>query len=211
MLTSQIQKLAGVGIFAAIVAMAAPFPEGSKPLSVYYESNNVQFVPEMAAAHSASLGPWNFGRLLHDGKPLDKRLNLYVILPGKQYRSSSNPEYDHNLVVNALTHEKTREWDIFWCFILDSRLDDDLRSEHDLLNAAQQSFQPADLFDVEDIPGHEVLRERVGVQTLADLGRFRHKNGSLPRVLILPAHLAVSATAERPTAETTDAEPTKPN
>ena len=187
-----------------------PLPEESKPLSAYYESNNVQFVPEIAA-HSASLGPWNFGRLLHDGKPLDKRLNLYVILPGKQYRNSSNPEYDHNLVINALTHEKAREWDIFWCFILDSRLDDDLRSEHDLLNAAQQSFQPADLFDVEDIPGPEVLRERVGVQTLADLGRFRHKNGSLPRVLILPAHLAVSATAERPTAETTDAAPSKPN
>jgi hypothetical protein len=36
---------------------------------------------------------------------------------------------------------------------------------------------------------------------MTDLRRFRHRNGSLPRVLILPAHLAVSGTAERPTTE----------
>lgn len=132
---------------------------------------------------------------LPEEKPLDKRLNLYVVIPGKQYHSPTAPEYDHNLVVNALTHDQLREWDIFWCFVLDPRLEDDFRSEHDLLVAAHESFTPSDLFDVEDIPGHEVLREKADVQSLADLGRYRRKDGSLPRVVILPAHLALRGSA----------------
>lgn len=205
MLTSTIQKLAKIGILAATVSLAAPLPEGTRPLSAYYESTSIQFVPELAVAKTsaATLGPWTFGTRLKDGKPLDKRLNLYVIIPGHQYRSSNSPEYDHNLVVNALTHDKTREWDIFWCFILDARLTSDFRSEHDLLNAAQQSFVPAELFDIEDIPGHEALQEKTGVQSLADLQRYRRKDGGLPRVLILPAHIAVNGTAESPSTEDT--------
>jgi hypothetical protein len=199
-LTSKIQKLAKAGILAATLALAAPLPEGARPLSAYYESASIQFVPEAAAAKTASaaFGPWLFGARLRDGKPLDKRLNLYVIIPGHQYHSSNSPEYDHNLVVNALTHEKGRDWDIFWCFILDPRLETDFRSEHDLLNAAQQSFVPPDLFDTEDIPSQEALREKTGIDSMADLQRYRHRDGSLPRILILPAHIAVSATAERP-------------
>lgn len=119
-------------------------------------------------------------------------------MPGSQYTSAGNPEYDHNLVVNTLTHEKPREWDIFWCIVLDPRLGDDLRSEHDLLVAAQQSFKPADLFDVEDIPAHDVLREKAGIESFADLMRYRRKDGSLPRLLILPAKLAVSAATSLP-------------
>lgn len=119
-------------------------------------------------------------------------------MPGRQYHSAVNPEYDHNLVINTLAHEKVREWDIFWCIALDPALNDDLRSERDLLVAAQQTFRPADLFDMEDIPAREVLREKTGVHSLADLERYRRKDGSLPRLLILPAKLAVSANAETP-------------
>ena len=196
-LTSNVNKLAKLGVLAATVAFAAPIPD-AKPLSAYYESNSTQLVPEMArsARQAAMLGPWTFGKRLLQGKPLDKRLNLYVVMPGKQYHSAGNPEYDHNLVVNSLTHDKAREWDIFWCIVIDPTLGDDFRSEHDLLVAAQQSFRPPDLFDVEDIPAHEVLREKVGIQSFVDLGRYRRKDGSLPRLIILPAKLAVSATAE---------------
>jgi hypothetical protein len=201
-LTSSVLQLARIGILAATVVVASPVQEGPKPLSVYYQTANIQFSVETATGRAAAgLGPWMFGKRLHEGKPLDKRLNLYVVVPGRQYHSATNPEYDHNLVINALTHEKAREWDIFWCFVLDPRLSDDFRSEHDLLLAAQQTFVPADLFDVEDIPGHEVLREKADIESLPDLRRYRRKNGLLPRLLILPAHLAVSATAENPTTE----------
>jgi hypothetical protein len=195
-LTSNVQKLARLGILATTVVWAAPFPESPKPLSAYYESTSVQFAPDLAGkGRTASLGPWIFGKRLPQDKPLDKRLNLYVVIPGKQYRSPTAPEYDHNLVVNVLSHDQVKEWDIFWCFVLDPGLDSDFRNEHDLLVAAHQSFIPADLFDVEDIPGHEVLQEKTGIQSLADLNHYRHKDGSLPRLVILPAHLAVSASA----------------
>lgn len=197
MLTSNVQKLTRFAVLVATVGFAAPLPDNPGTLSAYYESNSVQFTPEGGSLRqSASLGPWIFGKRLPEDKPLDKRLNLYVVLPGQQYSSLINPEYDHNLVINTLTHERVREWDIFWCFVLDPKLGDDFRNEHDLLVAAQQTFRPADLFDIEDIPGHEVLREKAGIDSLAGLRRFRRKDGALPRLFILPAKLAVSATAE---------------
>lgn len=199
MLTSKVQKLAKLGILAATVVWAAPVPEGTKPLTAYYETTTVQFSPDSTAkGRTASLGPWILGKRLPDDKPRDKRLNLYVVIPGKQYHSLAAPEYDHNLVVNALTHDQAKEWDIFWCFVLDPRLDEDFRSEHDLLVAAHQSFIPSDLYDVEDIPGHELLREKTEIQALTDLSHYRRKDGSLPRMVILPAHLAVNATASLP-------------
>lgn len=197
MLTSNVQKLAKLGILAATVVWAAPVPEGTKPLSAYYEGAIVQFAPDSTTGRTAALGPWTLGKRLPEEKPLDKRLNLYVVIPGKQYHSPTSQEYDHNLIVNALTHDQAREWDIFWCFVLDPRLEDDFHNEHDLLVAAQQSFTPADLFDVEDIPGHEVLREKTGIQSLADMNYYRRKDGSLPRLVILPAHLALRAEAFR--------------
>jgi hypothetical protein len=183
-------------MLAATVVWAAQNPEGAKPLSAWHENTTVQFAPDLTGtARTASLGPWTFGKRLSQDKPLDKRLNLYVVIPGKQYHSAAAPEYDHNLVVNILTRDQVKEWDIFWCLVLDPRLEDDFRSEHDLLVAAQQSFTPADLFDVEDIPSREVLQEKTGIQAFADLRHYRHKDGSLPRLLILPAHVAVSASA----------------
>jgi len=183
-------------ILAATVVWAAPVPEGVKPLFAYYESNIVQFAPESAGkARIASLGPWALGQRLPEDKPLDKRLNLYVVIPGKQYHSTTAAEYDHNLVINALTHDQVKEWDIFWCFVLDPQLDEDFRNEHDLLVAAHQSFTPADLFDLEDVPGHELLREKTEIQSLAELSYYRRKDGSFPRVVILPAHAAVRAAA----------------
>jgi hypothetical protein len=179
-----------------------------KPFIAYHNGGDIVFAPEHTGTRRlASFGPWNFGeRLSDDGKPVDKRLNLYVVAPGAQYRSPVRPEYDHNRVVNKYTADgKVHEWDIFWCFVLDQSLTTDLRSERELLLAKQQTFHPADLFDISDVPAHAALAEKLGIATFADLKRFRRKDGSLPRLVILPARLAVRATAELP-----DVTPTGP-
>ncbi|MGZ7100143.1 MAG: hypothetical protein ACXVJ8_16840, partial [Candidatus Angelobacter sp.] len=59
-----------------------------------------------------------------------------------------------------------------------------------------QTFRPATLFEFRDIPSHALMAERLSIKSMDDLRRFREKDGSLPRLLILPARLAVRATAE---------------
>jgi len=184
---------------AAALAVPAPPRETVKPFSVYHNGDDLVFTPETGSSRKlASVGPWNLGeRLGNDDKPADNRLNLYVVVPGLQYRTPGKAEYDHNLVINKYTVDgKPREWDVFWCFILDPALRADLRSERELLIAKQQTFRPADLFDFKDVPSHMLMAERLGVKSMTDLRRFRHKDGTLPRLLILPARLAVRATAE---------------
>jgi hypothetical protein len=179
--------------FAAPVASVKPFP-------AYHDGEKVVFSPEHTGTNRlASFGPWNLGERLSEGKPLDNRLNLYLVVPGGQYHSAARPEYDHNRIVNKYTVDgKVREWDIFYCFVIDPALNHDLRSETDLLMAAHQTFVPADLFEISDVPANSMMAEKLGVTSLADLRRYRRKGGGLPRVLIVPARLAVRATAEQP-------------
>jgi hypothetical protein len=188
----------------ALVLIAAGFGspasvhEVVKPFSVYHNGDDLVFTPGPAGTQRlASVGPWNLGERLGDDKPRDKRLNLYVVVPGVQYRTVGKPEYDHNRIINKYTVDgKPRDWDIFWCFILDPALRPDLRSERELLVAKHQTFRPADLFELKDVPAHALMTERLGIKSMADLKRFRLPDGTLPRLLILPAHVAVRATAE---------------
>jgi hypothetical protein len=207
MLHRHIRAFSALLLAAAGLAATAPLRETVKPFSVYHNGDDLIFIPEDAGTRKipedagtrklASIGPWNLGERLGDDKPADNRLNLYVVVPGVQYRAAGKPEYDHNRVINKYTVDgKPREWDVFWCFILDSALRPDLRSERELLIAKQQTFRPADLFDIKDVPSHALMAERLGVRSMSDLKRFRRKNGTLPRLLILPARLVVSATAE---------------
>jgi hypothetical protein len=198
MLRRRIRALSAVIVAAAGFATATSLHHVVKPFSVYHDGDDLIFTPEIASTRKlASLGPWNLGERLSDGKPADKRLNLYVVLPGIQYRAAGKQEYDHNLVVNKYTVDgKARDWDVFWCFILDPSLRPDLRSERELLMGKQQTFRPADLFDFRDVPSHAMLTEQMGVKSMADLRRFRHKDGALPRLLIVPARVAVRGTAE---------------
>jgi hypothetical protein len=171
-----------------------------KPFLVYHNGANVVFAPEVTGTkRQAKFGPWSLGDRLGVDQPLDKRLNLYLVLPGGQYRSPEHPQYDHNRVVNKYTVDgKPREWDIFYCLALDPTLSHDLRSERDLLVAAHQSFLPPGAFKLSDLPASAIMAERLSVTKMEDLERFRRKDGSLPRLLIVPAHLAVRATAELP-------------
>jgi len=194
-----IRTLSTIGIVAGTLGFAPPARDVIKPYSVYHNGADILFTPEAAGTRrAASFGPWNLGERLGDDKPLDGRLNLYVVVPGSQYHSS-HTEYDHNRVVNKyMVDGRVRDWDIFWCFILDPGLRDDLRGERELLMAKHETFRPADLFDIKDVPAHALMKERLGVKNIGDLKRFRRRDGSLPRLLILPARLAVRATAVRP-------------
>ena len=194
------QYAVAAGLAFAALALVAFAARAVKPFSVYHDGDGLVFSPSLTGSHQmASFGPWNFGERLRDPRPTDKRLNLYVVIPGSQYRSPNHSEYDHNRVINKYTVDnKPREWDIYWCFVLDPSLTADVRSERELLIAAHESFKPADLYDASDAPSHIALAEQLRVHSLSDLRRFRRKDGSLPRVLILPASLAVRATAEVP-------------
>jgi len=197
MLRHHVRAISIIAISAAAFAGAASMREAVKPFSVYHDGDDLIFTPEAAGSrHMASVGPWNLGQRVAEDKPVDKRLNLYVVVPGLQYRAPGKSDYDHNLVINKYTVDgKPREWDVFWCFILDPTLRPDLRSERDLLLAKHQTFRPATLFEFRDIPSHALMAERLSIKSMGDLRRFREKDGSLPRLMILPARLVVRATA----------------
>ncbi|HKD82047.1 MAG TPA: hypothetical protein VKH81_20310 [Candidatus Angelobacter sp.] len=198
MLRRHVRTVSAVVLAAAGFAAATSMRQAVKPFSVYHDGDDLIFTPEAAGTRKlAAIGPWNLGERLGDDRPADRRLNLYVVVPGVQYRSSGKAEYDHNLIINKYTVDgKPRDWDVFWCFILDPSLRPDLRSERELLLAKHQTFRPSALFEFKDVPSHAVMAERLGVKSLADMKRFRRKDGTLPRLLILPARLAVRATAE---------------
>jgi hypothetical protein len=197
MLRCRLRAISIIAISAAAFAAAASMREAVKPFSVYHDGDDLIFTPEAAGSRRmASVGPWNLGERVAEDKPIDKRLNLYVVVPGTQYRAPGKTDYDHNLVINKYTVDgKARDWDIFWCFILDPTLRPDLRSERELLLAKHQTFRPAMLFEFRDIPSHMLLAERLSIKSMDDLHRFREKDGSLPRLVILPARLVVRATA----------------
>ncbi|HEX4604588.1 MAG TPA: hypothetical protein VH724_11365 [Candidatus Angelobacter sp.] len=198
MISRHIRAVSTMAIFAAGFGAIAAMRPVVKPFAVYHDGDDLIFTPEAAGTRKlASVGPWNLGERLGDDTPADKRLNLYFVAPGAQYRAAGKAEYDHNLVINKYTVDgQPREWDVFWCFILDPRLRPDLRSERELLMAKHQTFRPAALFEFKDIPAHMLMAERLSIKSMADLKPYRRKDGSLPQMLILPAHLAVRATAE---------------
>ncbi|MGZ4879033.1 MAG: hypothetical protein ACXVIO_12680, partial [Candidatus Angelobacter sp.] len=141
MLGSHLRAVSIIAISAAAFAAAPSMREAVKPFSVYHDGDDLIFTPEAAGKHRlASFGPWNLGPRVAEDKPTDKRLNLYVVVPGTQYRAPGKSEYDHNLVINKYTVDgKPRDWDVFWCFILDPTLRPDLRSERELLLGKHQT------------------------------------------------------------------------
>jgi hypothetical protein len=197
MLGRHLRAVSTIAIFAAGLGASLSMREVVKPFSVYHDGDDLIFTPEATGTHKlAGLGPWNLGERVAEDKPIDKRLNLYVAVPGVQYRAPGKSDYDHNLIVNKYTVDgKPRDWDVFWCFILDPALRPDLRSERELLLAKHQTFRPAALFEFKDVPSHALIAERLSIKSLAELRRYRRADGSLPRLLILPARLAVRATA----------------
>src|SRR5207237_582919 len=125
----------------------------------------------------------------------DQRSNLYVAVPGREHHLADAVEYDHNLIVNILPNDpdKATEWDVYWAIALDPELTAEFRDEHQLILAGQSYFRPGDLYGFDDAPGRSMLTE-LGASSLTDLARYRRKDGSLPRMLIIPVGAAIRAT-----------------
>ncbi len=184
---------------AAALARTGFAGQPNKPLVVYHDGSRMLFTPKTTGTvRAAKLGRWDLGERLNDEKLREKRLNLYVVFPGGQYTSLFNSRYNHTLVINKYTvNGKPREWDVFWCLVLDPKLRKDLRSERELLIATQQRFRPGNDLKFRRIPSHNVLADKLKITNVKGLRRFRSKDGSLPRLLIIPAHLALRATTTK--------------
>ena len=192
-------------LLAAIVYAAGPVDSGRIQIdSAYYEGEPVPFKVVEPGNRKGQLrvGPWLLGVRAADSKPRDRRRNLYVVFPGTQHRAPGWPEYDHNCVLSDLpATEEPVEWDVYWAIVLDNTLQEDFRSEQELVLVAQSGFVPPDLLEFNDLPAEGFLRAQMKVRSLADLARFRRKDGTLPRLLIAPAGYAVRGSSEPRSAE----------
>lgn len=182
--------------------------ETPQPLEVLHDGEPLKLVFAAPSGREKPLtvGPWKMGpslKRVKNGKPerpSDKRFTLYFVAPGTEYQSAAAPWLDHNLLVNAIPPNDDpieAEFDLFWVIVLDPDVRKDLRSEADMIMLAQERFSPGDLYSLDDAPGAGLLREALRADSLLDLQRYRHKDGSLPRILILPANSIQHATIER--------------
>lgn len=188
----------------ALIASSKPKPARAPAIELhpedvaYLNGKLVRWIPTSGGPRQKLLhaGPWLIGARNND-KPRDGRLNVYLVAPGTQWHSEKAPQFNHNLVINALPRESesSAEWDAYLAVVLDPSLNLDVRSERELILARQQSFTPADDYAFNNIPGAAFLREFLKFQTVSDLEGFRRHDGSLPRLVLVPIKAMVRATA----------------
>jgi hypothetical protein len=183
---------------------------------VYYNGVELRFVPETPVRRTRiiTVGPWTIGGRVGDGKPSDKRLNLYIVAPGKQYQLPGESEFDHNLIISALPKEdKQAEYDVWLALVLDPTLKADFQDEHELIIAAQGKFTPLQTFDVKQSPSFAFLQKYLNISDNTGLAEY-FRDGELPRVLIIPAKFALKARVESiavpEPAQQTEAAPASP-
>ena len=77
--------------------------------------------------------------------------------------------------------------------VLDPHVRDDITTERELLVLAQQRWLPGDLFEFDDVPAADALRELSQADHVTDLWQWhrKKKDDTLPRVVIMPAGFAV--------------------
>jgi hypothetical protein len=193
--------LTGALVGIASLLTAEPI---SKPISVYAEGKTITFTPA-AGKHKRKLvvGDAVLGPLLQDRKPDDHRPNLYVVAPGSQYRAevTGNDSIEFSLVLSELPRsESPLDWDVYWAVVLDPGLKAELVSETNLLTATQEGFVPGAAFSFDDIPSSGMLRAYLHIDSLSGLDKLRRADDTLPRLAIVPANLAVRASAVDPDA-----------
>ncbi len=181
-------------VASVLVVIAAEKRQQRPVTSAYFSGNEVQIQPVIEpGSRLFSYGPWLLGSIVHDDKASDHRFNLYVIAPGSQHELPvPADEFNHSVLINSADEEadKTQEFDVFWVTVLDPEFSQEIRSERELLLLGQAYFLPRDLYDVEDAPGHTLLRQ-LGIGSVSALARFRRADGALPRAILLSAGAAV--------------------
>jgi hypothetical protein len=168
---------------------------------VYFNGKVVE-MKYSTGKRDSKIGPWNiFAHVLHD-KPRDPHPNLYIVAPGTQYTSAVAGQFDHNEVISTLPLKPDPvEWDVYYAVVLDPSLQEDFRSEQQLILATQKEFEPGENFTIAEIPGAVFLKKYLGIDSVQSLAPYRRSGGKLPRIIIVPAKLCVKASvidAENP-------------
>lgn len=186
--------------WCALLAASPSGPAGKTVKTVYLDGRAVGFeaAPASLAGRGFEIGPWRFGRRIRDPKPRDERLNLYIVAPGTQYQVSGAAGFGFNCVINALSKPGAQpEWDIYWAVVLDPAMaQSDFRDEHDLIRGTEAEFLPPQGFALIQVPGHEMLRRYLKIESVEGMQRFRRKSGALPRVILVPSGSVLRARAE---------------
>jgi hypothetical protein len=204
---SSIQWASAVLIFVTVLAFAADRkPARSvRPIrNAFYADQELQVAPVVeSGARNFNYGPWTIGSLVPDDKASDRRFNLYIIVPGAQHQfPPPGDEFNHSVLINSddAPGDRPTEWDVFWVAVLDPSLNGEIKEERELLLLGQSYFLPSDLYEVEDAPGHDLLRQ-LSLTSLGDLAKFRRSDGALPRGVLLSAGAAVRRNVAPPPAE----------
>ncbi|MFL6301241.1 MAG: hypothetical protein ACJ71N_11615 [Terriglobales bacterium] len=203
-----IHFVSAVVILLTLLAVAADRKPArvSRPIrNAFYANQELQVEPVVEpGARNFNYGPWTLGSLVHDDKASDRRFNLYIIVPGAQHQSPPpGDEFNHSVLINSNDPpqgNRPTEWDVFWVVVLDPSLNREIKDERELLLLGQSYFLPNDLYEVEDAPGHDLLRQ-LSMTSLDDLARFRRSDGALPRVALLSAGAAVRMNVAPPPAQ----------
>ncbi len=171
-------------------------PAASEIRTAYFNGRLVSFelAPVPRGARTKQVGPWDFGERVLYPTPRDRRQNLYVVAPGTEHRVPGFADYDHNHIINHMPADSSpEEWDVYWAVVLDPSLEQEFRTEDELLLATQNEFHPGKSFRFDDIPAAGFLRDIVKIGSLQALQKYRRPSGNLPQVLIIPADFAVRA------------------
>jgi hypothetical protein len=186
---------------AATASSSADVRVGTR--AVYFNGRIVELAFARARRMNTAFrfGPWELDAHAAREKPRDPNPNLYIVAPGHQYTSTAEPSFDHTEVISTIpVKAEPREWDVYWAIVLDPTLKESFHSERQLLLATQNGFGVTDNFNLRSIPGIAFLRQFLKVHSLKNLDRFRLPDGTLPRLIIVPAGVSIKATAIDPEA-----------
>jgi hypothetical protein len=175
---------------ASSLLTAEPVPVN--PADAWYEGQHIFVVPVVVRhGRMMKVGDTILGTLQRHN-PDDHSPNLYVVAPGFQHHGPASTDF--NLIVNELCGiDSPAVWDVYWALVLDPALKSDFTGERELLLAVQEGFLPDQTITLEDLPSVGFLRTYLHIDSLAGLDSYRHADGTLPRVIMVPTGMAVRA------------------